>query len=1234
MGGNNASSSNTLTGSILLSPKQASDGDTIPFGSSSYVQQQQNLNLNSATSSIHGVHGGVYSTAALIATASAHGYNEHENSRFGSLYVPSLWEVECEDVDDVTDVCEAIDETLSSPAFATALAKQNRSGRYDINSTSTSMNYHSCVQLSLHRHDDRQASRLSVLRLARASAQVSSHQPTRQMSSLTPKSKGSSNSNNNSVIGTSCVPAWVVALCDVLAAVEQKTPRVPFSSSRATLMLRDSLTGRTPSVFLVPVPNLDALGLATLRIATRIRSASRTLAQVVGQTYNPHQKSDADSESINTDQTRSKQSKDSNVIPSYSTSSLSSLSSTSSSSNKKETKLTMSQKSSSVTSILENADSLLKEIDQQREHDSHVNRALRRSHLLSSSSTTSNDLDRLDPPPPLSTTSPSNYSVSNVRSVSFSDNIKSTINEDIESDGLINDDDDEEEEEIQSSDLSRPTSSLPRRVAPTRSTHTSVIKSPTAVSMSIIKGATAATLPSSSSSSSSSSTSTLIPLASPTGRTGPDLEIMGNRLAATSKELFSATVEALDRSKVQVAHLAEQVQQMRQIRESSSSTKDTSTSALSLSQLSVPPPPPPPPRMNQSKPALVSISSSSDPSLSVTTKLSPTPSPFALSSGPVPKQTATSLARATMAKNKTKNNANKGSIASMHYGRDKTSSSSSTFTYDADKVEGNDTDNTNDNGNEYDQEFRDLDEAATENNTNNNDGFGYSTNSRKFQSSSSSSGSLSKTQSFQDHQPIKNVKVNESGLETTTTTQVLQQAVQNLQAEFIILRGERDRLLVESKAMQKITRDYSLYREVIQGAMTRLQKDTERLVQERDTAVASLRSEKTAHAKEKIAHTACKRRIAELEYIVSAFDATQKTKEEAASALGQLRVAIRDAAAVHTYGGMISSSKKQNQQHQQHSLNATYSEDDIATLRYEYEVQVKKATAAEERANALENELSASHVSMAQLLMATATGNALDKSVASVATSLSAATAAATTTTTNTLPLTVPTSSQKQTRRNSITEVQGQQRRSSLGNIHASSPSSSSSSSYLQTLQHRASAVGLGVKNAASNSRSPAVLSVDVDEVSLKQTQTQRPPRPSSMSSTQKIQPPSVKFELASGRVNGQLNRGPLVGTSRLSFGTPQQNLNTSSLQLGNNGGKKINNNSLSSSSSSLSTPRRNISGSGYGQTPQRRPSIQYQQQYDLPPSSSLDPTSAELLATVNNLASEVSAAVGTLYSM
>jgi len=118
---------------------------------------------------------------------------------------------------------------------------------------------------------------------------------------------------------------------------------------------------------------------------------------------------------------------------------------------------------------------------------------------------------------------------------------------------------------------------------------------------------------------------------------------------------------------------------------------------------------------------------------------------------------------------------------------------------------------------------------------------------------------------------------------------------------------------------------------------------------------------------------------------------------------------------------------------------------------------------------------------------------------------------------------------------------------------------------------------------------------------------------------------------LASGRVNGQLNRGPLVGASRLSFGTPQQNLNTSSLELSNNGGKKINKNSLSSSLS-LSTPRRNISGSGYGQTPQRRPSIQYQQQDDLPPSSSLDPTSAELLATVNNLASEVSAAVGALY--
>jgi DNA-binding NarL/FixJ family response regulator len=76
------------------------------------------------------------------------------------------------------------------------IAKQNKSGRYDINSSSTSMNYHSCVQLSLHRHDDKQTSRLSVLRLARASAQVSSNQPTRQMSSLTPRSKSSSKSNN------------------------------------------------------------------------------------------------------------------------------------------------------------------------------------------------------------------------------------------------------------------------------------------------------------------------------------------------------------------------------------------------------------------------------------------------------------------------------------------------------------------------------------------------------------------------------------------------------------------------------------------------------------------------------------------------------------------------------------------------------------------------------------------------------------------------------------------------------------------------------------------------------------------------------------------------------------------------------------------------------------------------------------------------------------------------------
>jgi hypothetical protein len=1234
-----ASSSSALAGSILLSPKKASDGDNIPFGSSSYVQQQhqQRESLNS----------GVYSAAALMATASGHGFSEH--STFGSLHVPSLWEVECEDQGDVVDVCEAIDETLSSPAFAAALARQthNRSSRDTTSSSSaaSSMSYHSCVQLTLHRKDEKQASKLSVLRLARASAQVS--QSSRSSSSIsTPRGK-----NASVVSSTSSVPAWVVALCDVLAAVEQRSPRVPFSSSRATLMLRDSLTGRTPSVFLVPVPNLDALGLATLRIATRIQAASKILAQVVGQTVNSNAVAVASSQANRLDDDNVDN--DNNINTHFKSSTL--LSSSSVSVNN----------STSRKTAVETADLLLKEIDQQREHDSHVNRALQRSHLLSTSSTTSDAT---------SAASMNNFSssTSNARSVSFSDPIERRNvdprgeDDETSSDGLLDDDDDDDNNNVEEryndkhvvriQDRSFPLSS--RKGEPIRAATMPVamIKSPTAVSVSIIKGATAeASIPitsssfSQSASSSASSltnpnrskysttnTSTLVPLASPTGRTGLDLEFMGSRLAATSKELFSATVEALDRSKVQVAHLAEQVEQMRQQRDKSEAA--ASNNPLSMSQLSYPPPPPPPP------PRATSISttdtatkqqrvvtSTPTPAVATTTTTS---SSSSSSSGIRPKQTATSLARASMAKTKTKS---KGKIQSngggyMTQGK---GANTSSFTYDAD--DNNVTRNGHGAAEEEEEEDDggDLDEAMTENIINNNNnfedfherggsGFGFST--------------INKTSS-------RNVAP-QSQIETQNDLELQKSVLQKLQAEFIILRGERDRLLVESKAMQKITRDYSLYREVIQGAMTRLQKDTERLVQERDAAVASLKSEKTAHAKEKIAHTACKRRIAELEYIVSAFDSTQKTKEEAAHALGQLRVAIREAAAVHTNGSLLSAKKQQqmqqqhNNSYQQQNSNSNYSEEEVLNLRQEYEALVKKATAAEERANALENELSASHVSMAQLLMATATGNGnsnqsfssssnssslLDTSVvATAASSLSAATAAVTRSP-SPLPPTVPSSSQKasQPRRNSFSE--GQQRHksssssSSLGSIHASSPSSSSSS-YLHALQHRASAVGLGVKNAAGSTRSlsSAILSVD-DAMTTTNSQQLRPPRPGVSMTTASAQkpPPSTKFELASGRVNGMLNRGPIVGASRVSFG------NQTNQQV----------KASSASSASSYTPRRTSGGSGYGQTPQRIQKQQQQQQQQSYQGASLDPTSAELLETVNSLASEVSAAVGSLYT-
>lgn len=78
--------------------------------------------------------------------------------------------------------------------------------------------------------------------------------------------------------GGDAVPSWVRGLHAVLEGMEAKSPAIPFHRTRTTLLLRDSLVGRMPSVMIAVVsPNIDAAAAsgATLKFASRVRAVTR-----------------------------------------------------------------------------------------------------------------------------------------------------------------------------------------------------------------------------------------------------------------------------------------------------------------------------------------------------------------------------------------------------------------------------------------------------------------------------------------------------------------------------------------------------------------------------------------------------------------------------------------------------------------------------------------------------------------------------------------------------------------------------------------------------------------------------------------------------------------------------------------------------------------------------------------------------------------------------------------------
>lgn len=270
-------------GGALLTPGRSRPGDASGFnydtshagyGSQSFID----LGLGR-----HGQAGPAASSAAVTAAAAvaSAGLALRDDPHFGAMTVPGLWEVECESAGDVRDVCTAVDQAFASVAAASlAAVALGRPPRYHVVTQLTLHQKRTVIAPDEQTGEDTEVSadvlsRLSVVRLARASAPPSPPPASMAQAEARAAAQAAATQQQPSI------PPWVVALANVLSAVEQRAPRVPFASSKATMLLRDALCGKIPSVFLVTVPGSASLGLATLQFATRIKAAAAILGQAV-----------------------------------------------------------------------------------------------------------------------------------------------------------------------------------------------------------------------------------------------------------------------------------------------------------------------------------------------------------------------------------------------------------------------------------------------------------------------------------------------------------------------------------------------------------------------------------------------------------------------------------------------------------------------------------------------------------------------------------------------------------------------------------------------------------------------------------------------------------------------------------------------------------------------------------------------------------------------------------------
>jgi hypothetical protein len=117
----------------------------------------------------------------------------------------------------------------------------------------------------------------------------------------------------------------------------------------------------------------------------------------------------------------------------------------------------------------------------------------------------------------------------------------------------------------------------------------------------------------------------------------------------------------------------------------------------------------------------------------------------------------------------------------------------------------------------------------------------------------------------------------------------------NSNAEIAALTARVATLSASNRALSATSRDFSLYREVVEASVARLQTDVTSLAAARDESIKAADELRATLSKERRALGASRRRVTELEAHIAALEAAAAGKAEATESVAAMRAALREA---------------------------------------------------------------------------------------------------------------------------------------------------------------------------------------------------------------------------------------------------------------------------------------------------------------------------------------------------